>query len=112
MILISFVGEQFKEDDDEQDIATKREETSSISTDPAQAKTGQTLAVTGKGFSADSSVSCILGITEPTRILLITRYLPPHLEHSYMQFRYRVYLLRPILLRLKIMTQIQLQLCS
>jgi hypothetical protein len=57
---MSFVGEQFKEDD-EQDIASKREETTSISTDPAQAKTGQTLAVTGKGFSAGSSVSLYFG---------------------------------------------------
>lgn len=60
MILMSFVSEQFK-DGDKQDIATKREETSSISTEPAQAKTWKTLAVTGKGFSADYSVSLYFG---------------------------------------------------
>jgi len=58
--VMSFVGDQFKEDD-EQDIAAKREETTSISTDPPQVKTGQTLAVTGKGFAPDASVSLYFG---------------------------------------------------
>jgi hypothetical protein len=57
--VMSFVGEQFKGDDD-QDTAS-RTETTSISADPAQAKTGQTLAVTGKGFSADSAVALYFG---------------------------------------------------
>ena len=56
--VMSFVGEQFKED--EQDVSKSTEPTS-ISTDPAQAKVGQTLAVTGKGFSADSVVSLYYG---------------------------------------------------
>jgi hypothetical protein len=42
---MSFVGEQFKEDD--QGISKSTEQIS-ISTDPAQAKIGQRLAVIGK----------------------------------------------------------------
>jgi hypothetical protein len=57
--VMSFVGEQFKEDDDQETVT--RTETTSISADPVQAKTGQTLAVTGKGFSADSAVALYFG---------------------------------------------------
>jgi hypothetical protein len=56
--VMSFVGEQFKEDEEN---VSKRTEPRAISTDPAQAKAGQILTVTGKGFSTDSIVSLYYG---------------------------------------------------